>query len=186
MDLVEYISERNEGLLRALDGMNYEDLFKIIEKTYGVYKHGGKLLICGNGGSWADGEHFVGEFVTDGFPAINLGGSVAAMTAIGNDIGYHRSFDRALETMGSSGDILYGISTSGKAENVKRAMELAKDMGIYRIGVTGIGRQTQEIVNRSDLVLQIPSEDTQIIQTCYMDAFHRIWECMRILRGVDK
>lgn len=104
---------------------------------------GGKLLICGNGGSAADSIHFSGEMVgrmmreRRPLPAIALSADISALTAIGNDYGYDHVFTRGVQAFGKSGDILFAISTSGKSPNVLKAVEAAKKIGMTVIALTG-------------------------------------------------
>ena len=93
------------------------------------FRKGGKVLICGNGGSAAEAAHFTGElmgFFLDrtrpGLPCINLAADMSVVTAIGNDVGFERVFERQVEALGRPGDVLIAISTSGRSENVSRAV----------------------------------------------------------------
>ena len=104
---------------------------------------GGKILICGNGGSASDALHFSGEMVgrflkeRRPLPAIALSGDISAITAIGNDYGYEQVFARGVEAYGKKGDLLFAISTSGKSPNILKAVETAKKIGLTVIGLTG-------------------------------------------------
>lgn len=172
----EYISA--VGMLK--DAGVYEQLAEAIEKTAGVFRNNGSLYVCGNGGSSADAQHFAGELLnTSGlqgvrFRALHLG-DIYSTTATLNDFSDDEIFERQLRALGSRGDIIYGISTSGKAVNIHRALDAAKEMGIYRVGIVGNGDLSKEIVSRSDTAIIIPSADTQIIQQTYFALFHYIW-----------
>lgn len=104
---------------------------------------GGKILICGNGGSASDAQHFSGEMVGRFFkerrplPAIALSTDTSVLTAVGNDYGYDYVFSRGVEAYGKPGDLLFAISTSGKSPNVMRAVEAAQRIGMKVVGMTG-------------------------------------------------
>jgi len=104
---------------------------------------GGKVLICGNGGSAADAQHFAAELVNRfmrdrrPYPAIALTTDTSVLTSIANDYGYEHVFSKQVRALGRTGDILVAISTSGNAVNVCRAVEAARDMGLRSFGLTG-------------------------------------------------
>ncbi len=122
-------------------------------------KMGYKVLICGNGGSAADAQHFAAEIVgrfekeRKGYPAVALTTDTSALTAIGNDYGFEHIFSRQVEALGQKGDILIGISTSGNSKNVIRAVETAKRMGIFTVGFLGKdGGKLKDIVDTAFIV----------------------------------
>ena len=106
-------------------------------------RQGGKLLLCGNGGSAGDAQHIAGEFVCRlmydraPLPAIALTVDTSVITAIGNDSGYEDIFVRQVQALGNKGDILLGISTSGNSPNVGRALEVARARGVINYGFSG-------------------------------------------------
>ena len=122
-------------------------LDKDIEKTGATLLNcllrGGKLLICGNGGSAGDAQHFaaeiIGRFERDrrAYPAIALSTDTSILTAVGNDYGYAEVFARQVDGLGRPGDILVAISTSGNSPNVVRAVECARPLGIQSVGLLG-------------------------------------------------
>lgn len=122
---------------------NEMELVRVAEAIGDCINGGGKLLLCGNGGSASDALHFSGEMVGRFFverrplPAISLVGDVSALTAIGNDYGYDQVFSRGVEAYGKKGDILVAISTSGKSANVLKAVESAKKIGMKIVALTG-------------------------------------------------
>jgi D-sedoheptulose 7-phosphate isomerase len=159
---------------------NEDKLKNAIEIIYNALKSGNKILICGNGGSAADAQHFAAELVgrfkleRRGFPAIALTTDTSILTALGNDYGFDIIFERQVEALGKEGDVLVGISTSGNSENVIRAVNKAKEMGIYTIGLLGKGGgKLKDIV---DLALIVPSNDTARIQECHLTIYHVICE----------
>jgi D-sedoheptulose 7-phosphate isomerase len=185
-----YMDGRHRAYLTALEqiktGPVREAVLSAIEATKKTYERNGTVYACGNGGSAADSQHFAAELRdTPGarFRAYAFN-DVSSLTAIGNDYGFEKIFEHQLRTMGREGDVLYGISTSGKAVNVQRALDAAKEMKIYRIGIVGNGPKSIEIVRRSDTAIIIPSQDTQIIQQCYLMMLHDIWMSLKEIFGV--
>jgi D-sedoheptulose 7-phosphate isomerase len=141
---------------------------------------GKKVLLCGNGGSAADSQHLATEFVIrmnpaikrPGLPAIALTTDSSMLTAGANDIGYDNVFAREVEALGSQGDVLIGISTSGKSESVNRAVATAKGKGMATIGfLGGDGGTMKELV---DVAVIVPSPDTQRIQEGHITIGHII------------
>ncbi|ENN95560.1 phosphoheptose isomerase [Methanocaldococcus villosus KIN24-T80] len=175
----EYFEESAKVKLKFIEE-NEENLKKSIEIIVRVLKNGNKILICGNGGSAADAQHFAAEIVgrfkleRKGLPAIALTTDTSILTAIGNDYGFEMIFERQVEALGKKGDVLVGISTSGNSKNVIRAVNKAKEMGIYTIGLLGKGGgKLKDIV---DLALVVPSNDTARIQECHLTIYHVICE----------
>ena len=143
-----------------------------------AFKSGNKVLICGNGGSAADAQHIVGEFVSKfridraSLPAIALNTNTSIMTSIGNDYEYNFMFERQVEGLGKSGDVLIGISTSGNSKNISRAFIKAKSMGITTIGL--LGRDGGENKEYTDISFIVPSDDTPRIQESHIMVGHII------------
>jgi D-sedoheptulose 7-phosphate isomerase len=141
-------------------------------------KLGNKLLICGNGGSAADSQHFAAEVVgrfekeRRGFSAIALTTDTSALTAIGNDYGFDKVFSRQVEALGQKGDIMIGISTSGNSKNVIEAIKVAKDLGIFTVGLLGKdGGQLKDLVDKAFIVR---SNNTARIQEIHITFIHAI------------
>lgn len=137
-----------------------------------------KILLCGNGGSAADCQHLAAEFVIrmnpaikrPGLPAIALTTDSSMLTSGANDIGYDNVFARAVEALGTPGDVLVGISTSGKSESVNRALQMARSRGLATIGLLGTGGGvTKGLV---DCAIIVPSDDTQRIQEGHITIGH--------------
>ncbi|MCX6639375.1 MAG: SIS domain-containing protein [bacterium] len=139
---------------------------------------GNSLLICGNGGSAADSQHIATEFVVrlsaenprGGLPAIALTTDSSTLTAAANDFGFDYIFSRQVEALGRPGDVLIGISTSGKSPNVVLAAKAARDKGIKVIAF--LGQQKRELGEAADLCIQIPSADSQRVQEGHITAGH--------------
>lgn len=154
------------------------DLAKASEIAVQTLKNGNKILIFGNGGSAADAQHIAaeltGRYKTErrGLPAIALTTDTSALTAIGNDYGYDRVFDRQVESLANKGDLLIGISTSGNSKNVVSAFKIGQEIGCKIIGFTG--RDGGEMNNYCDVNLIVPSNDTPRIQEMHILFGHTI------------
>ena len=144
--------------------------------TAAAMKHGKKLMVCGNGGSAADSQHLVAEFVSrltvdrPALRAIALTTDTSILTAIGNDYHYDNVFERQVEALGNEGDVLLAISTSGNSKNCVKALKLAKTMGIHTISYTGNGGGAMK--DLSDLNVIIPSGITMNIQESHIALEH--------------
>lgn len=139
-------------------------------------RRGNKLLFMGNGGSAADAQHLAGEMVSrfafdrPGLAAFALTTDTSVLTAIGNDYGYQYLFARQVEAVGRPGDILFGISTSGKSPNILAALEAGKSLGLTTIGMTG--NQRASITTISEFNIEIPSASTPKIQEGHIICGH--------------
>lgn len=154
---------------------------KVSDLLVDTYRAGGKLLICGNGGSASDAQHIAGELVSrffierPGLYAEALSANVASLTAIGNDYSYDKVFQRQVEANGRAGDMLIGLSTSGGSKNVVLAMEEARKKKIVTVGITGAKRDSA-IAKIVDYNLHIPSTSTPRIQEGYLLVCHTLCE----------
>jgi D-sedoheptulose 7-phosphate isomerase len=141
-------------------------------------KNGNKVLLCGNGGSAADAQHIAaeltGRYKTErrGLPGIALTTDTSALTAIGNDYGYDRVFDRQVESLANKGDVIIGISTSGNSKNVVSALKLGQDLGCKTVGFTGRDGGAMNDVCNINLV--VPSNNTPRIQEMHILFGHTI------------
>jgi D-sedoheptulose 7-phosphate isomerase len=148
---------------------------------------GGKVLVCGNGGSAADAQHFAAELVgrfqkeRGAWSAIALTTDTSILTAIGNDYGFEKIFSRQVEALALRGDILVGISTSGESRNVLRAVECARSKGIKTIGL--LGGDGGRIKDGVDLALKVSSKITAHVQEAHIFLLHSI---CRIIETDDR
>jgi D-sedoheptulose 7-phosphate isomerase len=137
---------------------------------------GRKLMVAGNGGSAADSQHLVAEFVSrltvdrPAMRAIALTTDTSILTAIGNDYGYDNVFERQIEALGQAGDVFLGISTSGNSRNVLKALELSRKLGILTIGLSGRGGGKMPPL--CDYNVIVPSEITANIQESHLALEH--------------
>lgn len=142
----------------------------VADACVAALRAGNKVMLCGNGGSAADAQHWAGELVSrfhydrPGLPAIALTTDTSILTAIGNDYGYERAFSRQVEALGVAGDVLVGITTSGRSPNILAAMRAARARGIVTAGFTGTGPGAAELAAVSDHLVQVPSDSTPRIQ----------------------
>lgn len=148
--------------------------------------NGGKILVCGNGGSAADAQHFSAEFTgrfeceRPGLAAIALTTDTSALTAIGNDYGFDTVFTRQVQALGNPGDTLVAMSTSGNSKNVLNAIEVAQEQDMRVIALTGKdGGEIGRMLGESDVHICVPHTRTARIQEIHMLALH----CM--CDGVD-
>ena len=150
------------------------------------FHQGNKMLICGNGGSAADAQHFAAEFTgryemeRRPLPAIALTTDSSALTAIGNDYSFEVIFSKQVEALGQAGDILYAISTSGNSANVIKAIEVAQGRGMAVIAMVGKdGGKIAHLLGATDINLCVPAERTARIQEVHLLLLHTICD------GVD-
>lgn len=166
-----------ETITKVIETMqeSLESASKLVVETL---KNGNKILLCGNGGSAADAQHIaaelVGRYKTErrGLPGIALTTDTSALTAIGNDYGYDRVFDRQVEALVNKGDLIIGISTSGNSKNVINALKVAKEMGCKTLGLSG--RDGGAMNELCDVNLVVPSNNTPRIQEMHILFGHTI------------
>ncbi len=161
-----------------------KDQLALIEKAANVtaqcLRAGHKLIFFGNGGSASDSQHLAAEFVgryekeRRALPAIALTTDTSILTAVGNDYGFERIYERQIEALGQKGDVAFAISTSGNSPNVLAAVAKARSLGIYTIGFTG--RDGGKIKDKVDLAFIVPSHKTSRIQETHILVGHIICE----------
>lgn len=166
------------GLRAAIDG--------IADAITRALRNGGKLMLAGNGGSAADAQHIAGEFLSrlnfdrNPLPAIALTTDTSVLTAIGNDYGFDRVFERQVRGLGRPGDVFIAISTSGRSPNVLAALRAARDIGVTTIGFGGDGERA--MAAHCDHYLGAPTAETPLIQQIHIVAAHAI--CMLVERNL--
>ena len=156
------------------------DIYYISKKIIHCFENGNKLLFCGNGGSAADCQHIVAEFIVKlsnlrkSLPAIALTANNSIITAISNDFNYDYIFVRQLEGLTTPGDIFIGISTSGNSQNIINAVEYANNNKLLTISVTGNSTCKLSTIAQESII--IPTGDTQLVQEMYLMFFHIVCE----------
>ena len=149
----------------------------LAERCAAALRAGGKIIFCGNGGSFADAQHLSAEFTSrflfdrPGLPSLALGTNSSAMTAIGNDYGYENVFAREIQAIATPADVLIAITTSGNSGNILQALETAKVANVPAIALTGAGRG---MLDDATEALNVPSTDTARIQECHILIGHII------------
>jgi D-sedoheptulose 7-phosphate isomerase len=175
----EQLLDTVRNLQRMADDDALLDLVgAVARRCTNALRAGNKILFAGNGGSAADAQHLAGELVSrfaydrPGLPAFALTTDTSVLTAIGNDYGYEHLFARQIDAVGQTGDVFFGISTSGRSPNVLNALRAARAKGLVTIGMTGrIGGQMPE---SCDQVLRVPSDSTPRIQEGHIAMGHII------------
>jgi D-sedoheptulose 7-phosphate isomerase len=143
-----------------------------------AFKAGNKVLFCGNGGSAADAQHlaaeFSGRFYSDRnpLPSEALHCNTSYLTAVANDYGYEQVYSRLVKGMGREGDVLVSLSTSGNSQNILKAMEMARELGMKNVAFTGESGGKMKAM--ADHLINIPSTDTPRIQESHITVGHII------------
>jgi D-sedoheptulose 7-phosphate isomerase len=172
-----------EALERAAGDAEFMgQLLAIAAACERALREGGKVLLAGNGGSAADAQHIAGEFLSrlrfdrNPLSAIALTTDTSVLTAVGNDYGYDKVFERQIRGLGRRGDVFIAISTSGKSPNVIAALTAARALGVVTVGFTGTAPGAATMRPLCDHLLAAPSDDTPLIQQIHITAAHAICE----------
>ena len=181
---VDYLRRRAQAHLlesaeikRKVADKCLDSILAVAQLIAEAFRSGGKVLLCGNGGSAADCQHMAAEFVNrltkdverPGLPAIALTTDTSFLTAFANDFAFEGVFERQVQTLGKPGDVLIGISTSGNSANVVRAMEAARAANMQTIALTG---DSGRLVHMADVAISVPSTNTQYIQEAHLAIEH--------------
>jgi len=183
--------EEGAALRRRLGAEIAAPVIRVVDACEAAIRGGGRLFFCGNGGSAADAQHLATELLIrlrssverPSWPAIALTLDPTALTAGGNDYGFEEVFARPLSGLGRAGDVLFGITTSGKSPNVLRALETARGMGIVTVGLLGgDGGPARALC---DHALVVPSAVTARVQEAHIALGHAIMEFLedRLVRA---
>ena len=154
-----------------------QQVYDLAEKCTAALRVGGKIIFCGNGGSFADAQHLSAEFTSrflfdrPGLASLALGTNSSAMTAISNDYGYETVFAREIQSIATPADVLIAITTSGNSGNILKALEAAKAANVPSVVLTGAGRG---MLDDAIETLNVPSTDTARIQECHILLGHII------------
>ncbi|MCM8768976.1 MAG: D-sedoheptulose 7-phosphate isomerase [Candidatus Omnitrophica bacterium] len=176
------------GLKKAfLKESGADRLLQVAQVISQRLKQGYKVLLCGNGGSAADCQHWVGEMVgrfrreRKALPFISLTTNTSILTSIANDTSYQQIFSRQVEAIGQAGDVLVCISTSGRSANVLQAAKKAREKGLLVISLTG--KRPILLASLSDLCLVVPSSDTPRIQEVHILLIHILCDLVETAFG---
>jgi len=176
----DLISSTLDATTKTFDDAHIDVLDKIIHTVVKALKDGKKILLCGNGGSAADAQHIAAEFIgrfkkeRESYPAIALTTDTSILTAVGNDYGFDTIFERQVQGLGNSGDVLIGISTSGNSPNVLKAIDAAQKKGMRTIGFTGAGGGA--MADRVEFLFDAKTSNTPDIQASHIIALHILCE----------
>ena len=184
MNHIDALIERIPALAGCADGMS-----KAVEAICRTHLAGGKILLCGNGGSAADSEHISGELLKgfllprhaeEGYPealqrglcAIPLTSMSAALSAFANDCDPSLVFAQLTYAMGRAGDVFVGLSTSGNSKNVVEAAKVAKKAGLVTIALTG--ESGGALLDICDVTIRVPAKETYLVQEYHLPVYHAI------------
>ena len=152
-----------------------------VEKIIATLVNNQKILVCGNGGSHCDAQHFASEMINryemdrPSLPTIALGSEVPTLTSVANDYSYHEIFAKQIRGLGQSGDLLMVISTSGQSPNIITAVKTAHSLGLTVLALTGRdGGELATLLNDDDLELRVPAEVTARIQEVHLLIIHNL------------
>jgi D-sedoheptulose 7-phosphate isomerase len=174
------------NILRQTGYRLAEEIIVAVDLLTDALQSGHKILICGNGGSAADAQHFAAELVVkyklarQALPAMSLTTDSSILTASGNDYGFDQIFSRQVQAYGRPGDVLVAISTSGSSPNILAAIQEAKSQGIKVLGLTGLKKSPMQ--GMADICLSMPSEDVPLIQQAHTAIIHVL--CDQIEKGL--
>lgn len=178
----EYLKTSSEIIISTsmiLDDKKIQEAIKIIGSALSKNK---PLLICGNGGSAADSMHIAGELVgrflkeRRALNCVSLAANSAILTAWSNDYDYETVYSRQVEALAQENGVVWGISTSGNSQNIILALQKAKELGMKTVGLTGSGGG--KMANCSDILLDVPSESTPLIQQVHVCIYHYICQAV--------
>ena len=174
-------------LFQQLNGLD-DSISQAIDACVQSLQKGGKLMLCGNGGSAADSQHlaaeFTGRFIKDRPPiaAVALSTDTSALTCIANDYSFNEIFARQVQALGKAGDCLIAISTSGNSGNVLAAVAAAKSLGISTIGL--LGRDGGKLKAQCDIAIVVPSQVTARIQEAHILIGHSLCGAVELKLGL--
>jgi len=167
-----------ENMLMVAGDSYVADVQRAVEMLSACFTTGGKLLVFGNGGSSADAQHICGELVgrfmrdRQALPAVALSANQAVLTAWSNDYSFATVYSRQVEALGRSGDVAWGISTSGNSENVVEALRVSHERGLHTIGLTGKGGG--RMAKWCEVLMAAPLTETPRIQEIHLVSYHAI------------
>lgn len=174
------VNKRKQSVDYLSEGHLKDTFIPVIGVILQCISHGGKIMAAGNGGSAAQSQHFCSELMgrlknkRSPIPAISLSSDISLITCIANDYGYERIFSRQIEGLGKVHDVFMAFTTSGKSRNIIEALYECKSQGIFSVVFTG--GNTDNIKQLADYVVEVPDEDTAIVQEIHMQLIHILCE----------
>jgi len=179
--------EASIALKRRVMETQADTVVRMAEAIFQSLRQGGKVLLCGNGGSAADAQHIAAELLVrlrpqvsrEGIPALALATDTSSLTACSNDYSFEAYYERMTRALGKPGDILIGISTSGESPNVVRALRAAREKGMVTIGL--LGGDGGPALAECDLALVVPSTATNRVQEIHITVGHALTELVEDL-----
>ena len=179
---IERLFKQSINIKQDCIKQGFQPLYEMGDYITQSIQNGGKIMLCGNGGSAADAQHLAAEMLVrlrpmnnrEGIPAIALAQDTSTITACGNDFGYDMLYERVLRSLGKKGDCLIGITTSGNSKNVILAMKAAQEMDIKVFGF--LGCKGGEALKYCDEAFTVPSDNTGRIQEAHIAAVHALME----------
>tara|TARA_B100000745_G_scaffold289771_1_gene228138 strand:+ start:286 stop:879 length:594 start_codon:yes stop_codon:yes gene_type:complete len=175
-----YIDSSIDGIVQLKSNLSEDKIQTIIKKIINCFDKNGKLIFCGNGGSASDSQHLAAEFIgrykldRKPLPAIALNTDTSVLTALSNDLGYAKVFERQIEALANENDVLFAISTSGKSINVINAVNAAKRLKVFTICFTGA--KNNKLSDLTDISINVPAEQVNHIQEMHIMVGHFICE----------
>ena len=175
-----YIESSIDSIIQLKSNLSEDKIQTIIKKIINCFDKNGKLIFCGNGGSASDSQHLAAEFIgrykldRKPLPAIALNTDTSVLTALSNDLGYAKVFERQIEALANQNDILFAISTSGKSKNVINAVNAAKRLKVFTICFTGA--KNNKLSDLTDISINVPAEQVNHIQEMHIMVGHFICE----------
>ena len=182
VERVRQLFDRSIRVKQDVARQHAATIVAIALEIVGSIERGGKLLLCGNGGSAADAQHLAAEMLIrlrphinrDAIPALSLAIDMSSLTACANDYEYDAYFERMTRALGRPGDVLMGITTSGRSASVVRALRAARESGLRTIGL--LGGSGQPALAECDVALVVPSDETGRVQEAHITIGHAVME----------
>ena len=193
VEQVRQLFDRSNRVKQDVAGQHAATIVAMALEIVASLEQGGKLLLCGNGGSAADAQHMAAEMLVRlrptldraAIPALSLAIDMSSMTACANDYEYDAYFERMTRALGRRGDVLMGITTSGRSASVVRALRAARESGLRTIGL--LGGSGQPALAECDVALVVPSDETGRVQEAHITIGHALMElvedCLIAKRG---
>ncbi len=177
-ELAQYFRQASDTFMKSANILP-KHIINVGDQMCQVLQSGGKIMICGNGGSAAESQHFVAELVgrfeiaeRPGYPVISLNSDTAVLTAWANDFGYDYVFQRQVQSIGQPGDMLICLSTSGNSPNILHALQQANEQGITTVNI--LGKKGGKALQYADMNIVVPSLDTARIQEVHLHIIHQL------------